>query len=408
MPSALFVCPHCEKHAEVQVTSVTRSRPCPHCNELVVLQVAAKDKKAKRRALLVSVGGAPVFSEEPISGGQTPAYDPMPLEGEVFERMKLDPEVLQARRRFMLGVYSVAALIVLAVIWHFVPDSSGEKVQVPVVKTESEAPAVPPGAKLPKNAVGLRYSTKDAKGTGQSKLSFESVNGSDAAAASASAVSSAALAVAQRFLKSSTVEQQLDTVADRVVIERALREWAASHPMSSHDDTQLALDDSSSDQDGQWCVNATLKNGDTKQLHVVLDQGNQRVDWPSFVAWSDMDWKQFVEQRPTGPRLFRVLADDAQHFESAFSDSKALRCMKLLNPAAPASPPIYAYVDRRSTVGSELDFLLRQTTARPVKITLRLKFPSDPVTHDQVWIENVVTSGWVFRDLRSTAQAGRR
>ena len=36
MPSVLFLCPHCEKHAEVQVTSVTRSRPCPYCGEAVL------------------------------------------------------------------------------------------------------------------------------------------------------------------------------------------------------------------------------------------------------------------------------------------------------------------------------------------------------------------------------------
>ena len=160
MPIVRFVCPHCDKPAEVQVSGVTRSRPCPHCGGSVVLQVAfvAKDTGySKRPALLVnSVSDAPVAEStvapklgslvpvavkrsqseppadpEPPSAEAAdtvpddaavpvrrqlpvmrgPAYEPKELDGSVLERMRLDPEVRQLKLRLALGAAAFAAAL---------------------------------------------------------------------------------------------------------------------------------------------------------------------------------------------------------------------------------------------------------------------------------------------------------
>jgi hypothetical protein len=61
-------------------------------------------------------------------------------------------------------------------------------------------------------------------------------------------------------------------------------------------------------------------------------------------------------------------------------------------------------VDRNSTVGTEVEFHLRENSEKPLPLTLRLRYPSDPMTDDQVWIDSVVTAGWITRDVRTTAQ----
>jgi len=153
---------------------------------------------------------------------------------------------------------------------------------------------------------------------------------------------------------------------------------------------------------------ATMKDGSVKEVHVVLDQGEPRVDWPSYVAWSAMEWAEFMEQMPNSPMLFRVLADQEERYDNNFADAKSLRCVRLQNPMNPESPPIFAYVDRGSVTGSEIDFLLRQSSELPMKLTVRLKFPMEATSKDQVWIDNVITAGWLVRDLQTTANVSRR
>ena len=76
-----------------------------------MLQVAEKSSGTKRKALLV---GAPVA--EPPAGFQ----EQRQYTGEPFNRMRADPELARASRRFFIGIVSVAAIIFLVTVWHLV------------------------------------------------------------------------------------------------------------------------------------------------------------------------------------------------------------------------------------------------------------------------------------------------
>lgn len=410
MPAVLFVCPHCEKQAEVQVTSVTRSRPCPHCSEYVVLQVSCKDRKSKRKALLIAPPGTPVVADEPlVKPTPGPAYEPQSLQGEVFERMKLDPEVQEARRRFILGVAVVLGLVVIATVFHYLPDGSTTPAP-PVVKVEDkdEAPtsAGSSAVRLPKNAVGLRYGSASSDAGPQTTLTFQSVSGEvkKDPVEDTPVLPGPVAEAAMHFLKARNTEELLDSVADRAVLDRVIRDHVATHPWEPVTYSKLDLHQYGANNDRQWRLVASLADGSQREVNVVLDHGKHLVDWPSYVAWSTMGWKQFMSERPVSIQVFRVLADETTRFDNAFTDAQSLLCVRLLDPSDKSSPPIFAYVDKHSTVGTELDFHLRENREKPLPLTLRLRFPDDPMTNDQVWIDSVVTAGWITRDLKATAQ----
>lgn len=67
MPAVSLVCPHCEKPVEIQVAGVTRTRPCPSCGETLVLQMAEKNTKARRRALLMGGAVPEVPKDRPLN-----------------------------------------------------------------------------------------------------------------------------------------------------------------------------------------------------------------------------------------------------------------------------------------------------------------------------------------------------
>src|SRR3569623_2284062 len=129
MPNVQFVCPHCEKHAEAQVASVTRTRTCPHCGYNVLLQVHGKVHKTPRKALLVTPSkGEPLPVGLPEHQPGTPAYLPQPLEGDPFDRMRGDPEIHAVRRQLITGLAVLAVLVASAIVWHFVAPVSGPHV----------------------------------------------------------------------------------------------------------------------------------------------------------------------------------------------------------------------------------------------------------------------------------------
>ena len=413
MPAVLFVCPYCEKQAEVQVTSVTRSRPCPHCSEFVVLQVSCKDRKSKRRALLIAPHGTPVVADEllakPTPG---PAYEPQSLQGEVFERMKLDPEVQEARRRFILGVAVVVGLVVIAIVFHYLPNDAATP-STPVVKHEDKQdnerkPQGTPEAKLPKKSVGLRYHNDADEPPTPMTLSFQSVNADVKKKEEANEVEAVLPApvaeAATQFLKARNAEELLASVADRTVLERVIRQHIAIHPWQPLEFTKLNLHRHAVNNDRHWRLEASLRDGSLREVNVVLDHDTHRVDWPSYVAWSTMGWRQFMNEKPEDIQVFRVLAEDATRYDHAFADAQSLHSVRLSDPSDKSSPPIFAYVDRNSTVGTEVEFHLRENSEKPLPLTLRLRYPSDPMTDDQVWIDSVVTAGWITRDVRTTAQ----
>lgn len=421
MPVALFVCPHCEKHAEVQVTSVTRSRPCPHCGELVVLQVAARDK-TKRRALLVATGGAPAIVPADANAGNGPAYEPQLLEGDVLERMKLDPEVIAFRKRLIMGLSAVAAVVVITVLIHLLggnkKPSAPNAPRVPVIASD----AAKPEPKKLRNTVGLRVNDPTSPDDTAKKLNFAPVveapmaasNEVPAAADSGQGTAPQQVAIPatdprvqaaaamEVFLKATNLDGMLSVIADRPVIEPHVREYVQHHPIRPSDFESLTVSNGTGPK-GERSITVNYADGSKRDAVVVVEGGRIVVDWPSFVAWSAMEWQQFIERKPNQPTLFRVFAQGDQRFDHGFADSQTLICLKLQNPANVAAAPIYAYAERTGTIGQSLEFLLRQSEGKLMKLTLNLKYPSDPLVNDQVWIENLIAPSWMVRSSKSTA-----
>ena len=133
MPATTLVCPHCEKTVEIQASTVTRSRPCPECGEIVMLQMAEKSTKTKRRALLMGQNEPPA----PVTPPQTKAFDePQPLPGDAFERMRMDPEIHQFRRRLVIGAVFVTVIVVGLLVMAILRSSDDQRLVKQPVEEE--------------------------------------------------------------------------------------------------------------------------------------------------------------------------------------------------------------------------------------------------------------------------------
>ena len=408
MPNVQFVCPQCEKQSEVQVASVTRSRACPHCGFMVLLQVAGKATKTTRRALLVTASKSealPVGRETHLPG--TPAYLPMPLEGDVFDRMRGDPEILTIRKQLISGLGVLGLTIVAVIVWHLMPASKETEVKASSAPKVVALPAPQPSKSLQSNTIAVRASNGGAAGG----LTFVAADGKihtppgiPAPVALPEKVEQARRVLAA-FLAADTVETLLATVADRASIEVRLRDYYQKHPLVPLRAMEITpMESPPSGGTGTVALEVTLSSGRRLQATVlVMDARHMGVDWPGFVALSDMEWSEFISSKPTSATLFRLLVEQGDWFANDFADSTKLGCLKLTSPNDPMGEPVFAYVERNSPLGHEIDSMLN-THAGPVPLTLRLRFPSVSQADNQCWLDSVVSNGWLILPETRTAQ----
>lgn len=400
MPATTLVCPHCEKTVEIQVSSVTRSRPCPECGQMVMLQMAEKTTKTKRRALLMTQN-EPASTPAP-SSGPAAFQEPQPLPGDAFDRMRMDPEIQRFRRKLMIGAGAVGLIVILLVVWSLLPSpakkseslasklataadpasqNGGKIVQppdVPLMQPEDRLPQVnsgnlvfrPPGSENLKTATAL-----------------PKVTGGDLAKLAA------AEEVIGKFLETPTWKERVLLVRDRLRVAPLMSLY-----YSKNADGPQAFDS---------IVEATEISPKFSQHVVVFEGGGRRiatvehtvagprVDWESFVGSGEMGWSDFLESKQATPALFRVVVSPAGHFENQFGDPSRLQCYSLRNISEPGAKVVYGYAEKGGPIAKALDYQLQLSEDATVQMILRLKFPPDAPVDFQVWISQLVQSGWV-------------
>lgn len=404
MPATILVCPHCEKNVEIQVSAVTRSRPCPECGEIVMLQMAEKSTKTKRRALLMGQNVAPATPDSQLPD-RMPAVDPQPLPGDAFERMRMDPEIHQFRRRLMAGAGLVAGVVVVLLALSLY-QSAVEKEAIKRVlgsdaardggagKDDKARPAAlmtQPEEVLPPVTPGnlvFRLPGSDKLTTAGGIPSKENAGGNLARLA-------AAEEVLGRFLKASDWKKRALLVRDKSRVMPLMSSFYVKNvdgPMPYDSIVEAA------DISPQFSEHVVVFEGGGRRLATVEHTvDGPLVDWESFVGHGEMAWSDFLEGRSAAPVLFRVLVSPAGHYENGFGNPAELACYSLRNISEPGAKVVYGYVSKTSPMAREVEYWMQKSNDATVPMILKLKFPPDAPVDFQVWIHQFVQSGWVVK-----------
>jgi hypothetical protein len=116
-----------------------------------------------------------------------------------------------------------------------------------------------------------------------------------------------------------------------------------------------------------------------------------RIDWESWVGWSEMSWEEFFSAKPETAKVFRVQLSSVDYFNFEFSDDIKWKSYRLESPDGEHA--VFGYVERGSVLDSRLH---PSPDVKQVALTLALKFPEDTTAGNQVLIENVIAEGWVL------------
>jgi len=141
-------------------------------------------------------------------------------------------------------------------------------------------------------------------------------------------------------------------------------------------------------------VDVRTRNFEKRQITFVETPEGLKIDWESWVGWSEMSWPALLAALPTQATVFRLIVKRVDYYNFGFSDDNQWQSYRL--ESLDGEHMIFGYVQRGSAaaakiqMGSEVDFL---------PMILKIRFPAKvAASNNQVVIDEVVATNWLEKD----------
>lgn len=207
---------------------------------------------------------------------------------------------------------------------------------------------------------------------------------------------SSAEPLARKFLEAKQVDLLLPLVRHPEVTAKRMERLYPDGTVDAPGLTAFNLDSDVIRQGSIATVRVRTQNFDERILAFALTPEGWKVDWESWVGWSDLPWSDFMAKKPTQPGAFRVRLKDVEYYNRAFSEEPKWKSFLLETPDG--SVTVYGYVPRDSPIASRL----RPSPDAPAaRYVLSLRFPENADSDNQVIIESVLAEGWVLENETS-------
>ncbi len=125
----------------------------------------------------------------------------------------------------------------------------------------------------------------------------------------------------------------------------------------------------------------------------LTDQG-PKIDWRSFVGYSDMSIEEFLQVQPLEPMLMRVVINEDDYYNFNYSDSQAWVCIKIENASRDRS--FWAYCPRDSAVHLALVIGEKELATKRIGIfeaVVQVRFEEQGRDRKQALLEEFITAG---------------
>lgn len=137
-----------------------------------------------------------------------------------------------------------------------------------------------------------------------------------------------------------------------------------------------------------------LNDFGTRPIALEKTPAGFRIDWESFVGYSDLSWSELRRTRPRHPVLLRAVIKPSDYFNLDFQSAGSHRCYQIsdLN----SDHVLYGYI----TIGSDAELQIRKILLNTdrVNAVLRVRYPQNSTNDRQLEITEVLEKGWIFRE----------
>jgi len=197
--------------------------------------------------------------------------------------------------------------------------------------------------------------------------------------------------LAEKFLNATSIKEILPLVRNREGVEGAVRSFYPNGRIKAVGMNQFNSSGRPSYKDDFAAVSVLTPNFEQRQLAFFDGEEGLKIDWESWVGWSEVPWEVLIETRPTRPVLVRVMLKWVDYYNFDFKDEKAWRAYRLVSPDG--EHLLFGYAPRNSLLDQQLR---PNEPGATVAVTLKIRFPKGDSSEKQVIIEEQVADGWVI------------
>ena len=196
--------------------------------------------------------------------------------------------------------------------------------------------------------------------------------------------------LARKFLEATTVDDLLPLVRNPAVAEARMRGFYTDGKIEAVGLSKFNSSDNLAILGKLVSLVVRTRDQEEKSLAFVETPQGLKVDWESWVGWSDVSWEKFLSTKPVDGHVFRVTVSAVAYYNFGFADESKWRSYRLLSPDGEIS--IYGYVEKGSVLEQRIHI---DADSKTSALMLSLKFPAGATSNNQVEIERLVAEGWV-------------
>ena len=197
----------------------------------------------------------------------------------------------------------------------------------------------------------------------------------------------------RKFMQATTVAEMLPLVRNPAVAEGRMRAFYPDGHIQAPGISKFDSDDGFSVKGKHRALSIVTGDQEKKSIAYVETAQGMKVDWESWVGWSDMPWETFITTRPTVGHLFRVILKPVDYYNFEFADDLNWKSYSLVSPDR--EHVLFGYLPKFSALNQQLDL---SADSNRINVILSLKFPATGNSKNQVEIERVIAKGWVEDD----------
>ncbi|CAN5396179.1 hypothetical protein BH23VER1_BH23VER1_15160 [soil metagenome] len=205
--------------------------------------------------------------------------------------------------------------------------------------------------------------------------------------------------VLESFLRAETIEEKMEYVRHPETTRRRMESNEVAAGPGGVEKLEVVEDPLTIrkfELEGVAFLGGVYPFSDLSQRGVVFENtpDGWKIDWESFVGYSEMPWDAFLETQPLEALTFRLLVRPDTYYNYGYTDEQAYSCYLLEDPTRNFS--CWGYCDR----GGEVDEALREAVAGAgeaglpaAEAMLRLRFEERGQRGNQVWIDEFLRRG---------------
>ena len=199
--------------------------------------------------------------------------------------------------------------------------------------------------------------------------------------------------VTKNFMEAKTVEEMLRWVRQPEQVTPKVEKWLAGETYKAPGMGGMRGEYRYGMEKGREVIVVPVSTGDfeKRELNLVRESAGLRVDWESWVAWSEMSLEQFRKEKPQEPQAFRVVVTESDYFNFHFKSEVDWSCYRL--DSLDGEQSVFGYAPRATEMNSRLGVLLPAKSRK--EMLLKLKFPPDARADNQAEIVELVSESWV-------------